>query len=158
LEFSGDANIILFGEVYRDGDGADLFWCDGGAKVPVAVRLAGTNELLNSIPGELSGFGSWEGRHHPFVVFTESPMGDNPFLRAVRLDSTMGLNAVFCMHSAQVKQQCDSGLRTWKEASPLEQLLADNNVNIFDEVNEESSNVDKYAEELKSMYPFGRSL
>jgi len=111
-----------------------LFWCDGGAKVPVSVRLAGGNELLNYMPGVTDSGGSWEGRHHPFAVYTESPMGDEPYLSAVSLSSEKMLTKVFYMHSAQVKQQCDSGNRIRNVVTPLEQLLADYNINIFDEV------------------------
>jgi len=121
--------------VYRGGDnGSDLFWCDGGAKVPVAVRLMGTNELLNSIPGETSSPASSDAMNRPFVVFTDSTMGDNPYLMARTLNINADLNSVYCMHTALVKQQCDSGLRTQEVPSPLEQLIAENNINIFDDL------------------------
>lgn len=86
--------------------GGELFWCQGGAKLPLDVDVVnGTTEepfFLTSLPSAV------------------------PNLNAIALDrGDVRVAKVHCLHSEDIYQQCKAGSRK-KELTELEKLL--NNV------------------------------
>jgi len=103
----GSSNPILWGEATKIGD--QLFWCEGNATVAVPVTVNGnTSEpfLLVSLPQE------------------------KPNLNAVSVGSNMKLQILYCLHSPEIKQKCDSGRRS-KVLSPLEKFVETYGIGIY---------------------------
>jgi len=104
---SGSDNTILWGEATKVGD--QLFWCEGNATVAVPVAVEGNTD-------------------QPFYLVSE-PSLSSTRLKAVPLDNFVFTSKVFCLHSPEVKNQCDSGKRR-KDLSPLDKLLAAYNIKV----------------------------
>jgi hypothetical protein len=100
-------STILWGEVgTSDGDGR-LVWCNGGAAVPV-TPTGSTEE-----PFFLVSF-----------VHTEST---EPNLQAVPVTADVLIPTVYCVHPAQVQDECDQGLRR-KGPTAVEKFLGKYNL------------------------------
>jgi hypothetical protein len=97
---AGTNENILWGEVDRVGD--EMFWCRGGAKLPLEPAVIGT-------------------KHEPF--FLVSLAGATPTLNAIQLDrSDVNITSVQCLYGKDVFEQCSAGTRS-KELSVLEKLM-----------------------------------
>lgn len=83
-----------------DKVGDELFWCQGGGKVPLQVN-GSTLE--------------------PF--FLVSLAGPNPNLNAVPLNSKVRISKVYCIYDASIKEKCDSGNRS-SQPSLFENILS----------------------------------
>jgi hypothetical protein len=96
----GTNHTILWGEVNKVSD--ELFWCNGGAKLPMKPTVNGTTDA-------------------PF--FLVSLKGKIPNLNAIPLDITDGVNTttVHCVYSRNVFQQCKTGIR--RNPTELENVL-----------------------------------
>jgi len=91
--------LILWGETTTVGN--KLFWCEGNATVEVPVNVSGNTDQL--------------------FLLVSKPQ-ETPNLQAVRLDATMKLYTLYCLHTPEVEKLCSAGNRT-KEKSPWEKLL-----------------------------------
>jgi hypothetical protein len=87
----------LWGEAEKVGD--ELFWCQGGGKLPMKVN-GSTDEPF-------------------FLVSLADP---KPNLQAVQLNTTERTSVVHCIYDAHIKEKCDSGNRS-TQATLFEQLL-----------------------------------
>jgi len=79
----------LWGEATKVGK--KFYWCEGNATVAVPVAISGDTS-------------------QPF--FLVSFPQERPNLNAVYVDDDIRLVTLFCMHSPELKQKCDSGNRT----------------------------------------------
>jgi hypothetical protein len=90
----------LWGEVDKKGD--LLFWCHGGAKLPVQPTVNGTTD-------------------GPF--FLASLAGPIPNLNAILLAKSYVKTArIFCLYSKDIFEQCNLGQRM-KDPSAFEKLM-----------------------------------
>jgi len=96
----------LWGEATKVGD--HLFWCEGNATLKVPVEIKGNTD-------------------QPFFLVS-NPSNDSN-LEAVPLHVVIFTPTVFCLHSPEIKELCDSGKRK-KELTPLDILLAKYKINV----------------------------
>lgn len=99
---AGAEHNILWGEVDKvDGE---LFWCNGGQKLPTEVAINGTTD-------------------EPFLLVS---LADGvPNLNAIPLNRTgraIFTRLIYCMYSADIYEQCDTGKRS-KELSTYEKIM-----------------------------------
>jgi hypothetical protein len=85
----GNNSKILWGEVDKVGD--ELFWCEGGAKLPSEAFVNGSM------------------KEPFFLVSFENAM---PNLNAVPLNNSVILKEAFCVYSQEIVKLCNSGNRT----------------------------------------------
>lgn len=86
-----------------DKIGDELFWCNGGAKLPTEPNINGTMDA-------------------PF--FLVSLEGQNPNLNAIPVNRTdVNTTRIHCLYSRNVFEQCISGNRS-RELTELEKLEA----------------------------------
>jgi hypothetical protein len=105
----------LWGEV--DKVGTELFWCDGGAKLPSEVVINGNMDK-------------------PFFLlsFDKSVANESmPNLHAVSIDESIDnsttLKEAYCLYNQRIVELCKNGNRT-KELSFFEQILHKYNINV----------------------------
>lgn len=107
----GQHNTIAWGEVDKvDGD---LFWCQGGAKLPPEAVVNGSTDGLF------------------FLV----SLGNSPFptLNAIQHHKPTKINKLTCVYSKQIFEQCNNGIRQKAEKeykkNYFENLVLKYNVN-----------------------------
>jgi hypothetical protein len=96
----------LWGEVDKVGN--ELFWCDGGAKLPSQVVIKGNMDK----PFFLLSYDR--------AILNES----KPNLNAVSLNESISIKIkeVYCLYTRRIVEQCINGNRT-RELSFFEKLL-----------------------------------
>jgi hypothetical protein len=113
----------LWGEVDKVEN--ELFWCEGGAKLPAEAVIKGEMDkpffLISLMEKDFHWF--------PSLKLTKSM----PNLVAVPLDENKSLNIkleeVYCVYNQRIVELCNNGNRT-KELSFFEKLSKKYNLNV----------------------------
>jgi hypothetical protein len=98
----------LWGEVDKVGN--ELFWCEGGGKLPSEAVINGTMDK-------------------PFFLLSMNQ--SMPNLHAVSLIDSLEivLKEVYCVYNQSIVEQCNNGNRS-KELSILEKMMKKYNINL----------------------------
>jgi hypothetical protein len=114
LSDAGKKKIILWGEVYKVGN--ELFWCEGGAKLPSEAVISGDMDK-------------------PFFLISYRTITvsnvTRPNLSAISLfwSINIKLNEAYCLYNQRIVELCNNGNRT-KQLTFFEKLLKKYNLNV----------------------------